>query len=276
MEMMARLGYGARGLVYCQVGVFALLAAIGRGGDTGGSRNALGQLLEQPFGSVLVGILALGLACFAAWRIVEAATDADGHGSKPKGRAVRAAHGLSGIIYAGLALTAAGMAIGRRSGGGDEDRSARDWTEWLFAQPLGRWLVAAIALAIIAAGAGFAWKAYRGNVTDRLDMPPGQQDWIVFLGRAGYGARGVVFGLIGAFLLGAAWHSRSAEVKGLGGALRALEDQPYGWILLAATALGLACFGMFGLVQARFRRVQAPSAHDVPGAAAAARVSRRW
>lgn len=275
METMARLGYGARGLVYCLVGIFALLAAIGMGGQTGGSRSALGHLLEQPFGSVLVGLLALGLACFAAWRIVEAASDADGHGSQPKQQALRAAHGLSGIVYAGLAVTAAGMALGHRSGGGDEDRAARDWTAWLMTQPLGEWLVGLVAVAIVCAGGAFAWKAWRGNVTDRLDVPPGQEHWIRLLGRAGYGARGIVFGLIGAFLLGAAWHSRSAEVKGLGSALRALQDQPYGWLLLAATAVGLACFGAFGLVQARYRRVAAPDAGDVPGVAAALRMSRR-
>jgi hypothetical protein len=275
METMARLGYGARGFVYCLVGLLALLAATGMGGETGGSRSALGHLLAQPFGAVLVGLLALGLACFAAWRIVEAATDADGHGSQLKGRAVRAAHGLSGIIYGGLAVTAAGMAIGRHSGGGDEDRSARDWTAWLMSQPFGEGLVGAAALAILCAGGAFAVKAFRGRVTDRLAIPPGQEDWITLLGRAGYGARGVVFGLIGAFLIGAAWHSRSAEVKGLGSALRSLQDQPYGAVLLAATAIGLACFGAFGLVQARYRRVTAPRVSDAPGVAAATAFVRR-
>jgi hypothetical protein len=74
--------------------------------------------------------------------------------------------------------------------------------------------------------------------------------------------------MVGGFLALAAWHSRSAEVKGVGGALRTLQDQPYGWLLLALTAAGLACFGAFGLVQARYRRLHAPSARDLPGAAA--------
>ncbi len=268
METMARLGYGARGLVYLLVGIFALLAAIGMGGQTGGSRSALEHLLDQPFGAVLVGLLALGLLCFAAWRLLEAATDADGRGSEPKGSLVRGAHALSGVIYAGLALTAAGMALGRNSGGGNEDKAARDWTAWLFTQPLGRWLVGAIALAIVGTGVAFVWKAYRGRVMDRLDVPAEHRDWTSLVGRAGYGARGLVFLLVGAFLAGAAWHSRSAEVKGIGGALRSLQDQPYGWILLAVTAAGLACFGAFGLVQARYRRVRAPKARDLPGSAA--------
>ncbi|MBM0207579.1 DUF1206 domain-containing protein [Micromonospora sp. STR1s_5] len=262
---MARLGYGARGLVYVLVGIFALLAAIGMGGQTGGSRSALGHLLDQPFGAVLVGILALGLLCFAAWRLVEAATDADGRGSEPKGSLIRGAHALSGAIYAGLALTAAGMALGRSSGGGNEDKAARDWTAWLFTQPLGRWLVGGIALAIVGTGLAFAWKAYRGRVLDRLDVPAEHRDWTALVGRAGYGARGLVFVLVGAFLAGAAWHSRSAEVKGIGGALRS----PAG----PALWLDPAC--AHGRGPCVFRRVRPrPGALPPPACTACRRPSR--
>jgi hypothetical protein len=269
MEMMARLGYGARGVVHLLVGALAVLAAIGSGGDTGGSKSALAHLMDQPFGWVLVGTLALGLLFFAAWRIVEAATDADECGSDSKGLAVRAAHGLSGLIYVGLAASAAAMAFGYSSGGGSEGQETRDWTAWLMSQPSGRWLVAGVGVGVAGAGIGFALKGLRGDVMDRLAVSAGQQKWASALGRAGFAARGLVFVVIGGFLLSAAWQARSSTARGLGGALEALREQPYGWVLLTVTAAGLAAFGAFGLMQARYRRVEAPDMGEVGDAATA-------
>jgi hypothetical protein len=269
MELLARFGFGARGLVYVVVGALAALAAVGEGGGTGGSKSALGTLMRQPFGAWIVAGLGLGLAAFALWRVVEAVTDADRRGSEPKGLAIRGAHLVSGVAYAGLAIAAGGMALGRR-GVGSEDAAARSWTGWLLSQPFGRWLVAAIAFAIIGTGIGYAWRAWRGRVTDRLALPPGQADWATAMGRFGFAARGLVFVLIGGFLVMAAWRASSGEVKGLGGALELLREQPYGAFLLLATALGLAAFGAFGLVQARYRRVDAP---DVASLADKARIN---
>jgi H+/Cl- antiporter ClcA len=97
-------------------------------------------------------------------------------------------------------------------------------------------------------------------------MPSDKRDWIISLGRMGFAARGVVFVLIGGFLILAAIRSSSSEVHGLGGALQALQQQPYGWVLLALTAIGLFAFGIFGLVQARYRHIDAPGIDDAKAA----------
>ena len=125
VETFARLGYGARGVVYCLVGALALLAAIGSGGQTGGSRSALQTVLAQPFGKFWLILIALGLFGFCAWRILEALTDADHRGSDMKGWGVRGAHLVSGIIYAGLALFALNLALGRGSGAAARIRPPR-------------------------------------------------------------------------------------------------------------------------------------------------------
>jgi hypothetical protein len=271
VETLARFGYGARGVVYGLVGGLALLAAIGSGGQTGGSRSALQTLLSQPFGKFWLVVIALGLFGFCTWRILEALTDADRRGSDMKGMGIRAAHLISGFIYASLAISALNLALGRGSTGG-EDRAAQDWTAWLMSQPFGQWLVGLIGLAIAGTGLAFIWKAWRGNVTERLSLPADKRDWIVTLGRMGFAARGIVFLMIGGFLVLAALRASSSEVHGLGGALQALEQQPYGWVLLALTALGLFAFGLFGLVQARYRHIDAPDLDDAK--AAVARVGR--
>ncbi|MBB4040578.1 hypothetical protein GGR34_002235 [Microvirga flocculans] len=269
VEALARLGYGARGVVYGLVGGLALLAAIGSGGQTGGSRSALQTLLAQPLGRFWLLLIALGLFGFCAWRVLEALTDADRRGSDMKGWAVRGAHLVSGFIYAGLALFAVNLALGRGSGSG-EDQAARDWTAWLLNQPFGRWLVGLAGLAVIGAGLGFVAKAWRGRVAERLSLPADAQGWVCALGRMGFAARGVVFLLIGGFLGLAALNASSSEARGLGGALQALQQQPYGWVLLALTALGLFAFGLFGLVQARYRHIDAPDLEDAKAAVARA------
>jgi hypothetical protein len=269
LETSARFGYGPRGLVYCLVGGLALLAAVGSGGQTGGSRSALGTLIQQPFGRVVLAAAALGLFAFAAWRFIEAVTDADGRGNSGKGLAIRAAHVLSGLVYAGLAVSTVGLALGS-GGGGGEDQAARDWTGWLMAKPLGAWLVGAVGLGVIGAGLAFLKKGWNGDVTRYLSLEGDTRRWAVPLGRLGYGARGVVFAMIGVFVVLAAMHGNSSEVKGLGGALETLQAQPFGWVLLAITALGLFAFGVFGLVQARYRRIEAPDIGDAASAAPAA------
>jgi hypothetical protein len=267
VEALARFGYGARGAVYGLVGGLALLAAVGSGGQTGGSRSALQTLLSQPFGKLWLVLIALGLFGFCAWRVLEALTDADRRGSDMKGLGIRAAHLISGFVYAGLAVSALNLALGRGSGGG-EDQAAQDWTAWLMSQPLGQWLVGLVGLAVAGAGLAFLWKAWRGDVAERLSLPADKRDWIVTLGRMGFAARGIVFLVIGGFLILAALHASSSEVHGLGGALQALQQQSYGWALLALTSLGLFAFGLFGLVQARYRHIDAPDLDDAKAAVA--------
>src|SRR5689334_20545377 len=147
IELLARLGYGARGVVYGLVGGLALLAAFGSGGQTGGSRSALQTLLSQPFGRIWLVLIALGLFGFCAWRVVEALTDADHLGSDMKGWSIRGAHLISGGIYAGMTISALSLVLGQGSGGG-EDQAARDWTAWLMSKPFGLWLVALIGIAV--------------------------------------------------------------------------------------------------------------------------------
>ncbi|GGE53066.1 membrane protein [Agaricicola taiwanensis] len=268
LEHVARLGYAARGAVYCLVGGLALMAAIGSGGDAGGNQSALQSLLSQPLGWVLLGIIAIGLACHAFWRFVESLTDADHRGTSAKALAVRGAHLISGVASAGLAISAASMALGRAaaSGGGD-NQAAQDWTAWLLSQPFGQILTGIVGAAVIAAGFVFVGKGWRGDVTKHLKMTDAICRWAVPLGRLGYAARGVVFFIIGGFLIMAAIRASSAEAKGLGGALDTLREQPYGWVLLALTAAGFIAFGLFGIAQARYRHIDAPDAGDMKRAA---------
>lgn len=256
VEKLARMGYGAKGIVYLIIGGIAARAAFGSGERVEGSRGALRTILEQPFGKLLLGLVALGLAGYALWRFVQAGLDPEHKGTDGGGVAKRAGYAISGVIHAGLALAALRMVAGRGGGGGDR---TDDWTATLMRQPMGRWLVAAVGLGIIGYGLYALYRAYAVKLSKQLDlsrMSPTAREWAVRSGRAGIAARGVVFAVMGFFLLLAALRSNPAEARGLDGALRALQEQAYGPWLLGLVALGLVGYGIYQLVEARYRRIQ--------------------
>jgi hypothetical protein len=266
LELLARLGYAARGVVSLLIGLLALLAALGRGGEVTGSKGALQALFAQSWGSILLGVVALGLFGFALWRALQSILDADGLGNTWGALAKRAGQLISAGVYLGLGVFAVSLLMGSASGG-EEEQAARDWTRWLLSQPFGRWLVGAVGLGVLAAALGMARKAWSASFRKHLSCGQAQASWVVPLGRAGYAARAVVFLIIGGFLLVAAWQSDPGEARGLGGALLALQEQPFGRILFGLVALGLAAFGAFEFAEARYRRIAAPSEAEVVRAA---------
>lgn len=264
LELLARLGYAARGIVSLIVGVLALLAATGRGGGATDSKGALQTILVQPLGAVLLAAVALGLFSFALWRVFQAVLDADGRGTGPKAIAARAGQAVSAVVYVGLGVFAVSLLLGREQGGGEN--AARDWTAWLLAQPFGRWLVGGVGLAVAGAALAMAAKAWTASFQRNLACDAASARWIVPLGRTGYAARAVVFLVVGGFLATAAYQLDPSEARGLGGALLALQAQPFGRALFALVALGLAAFGAFEIAEARYRRIDAASGRGMAAA----------
>lgn len=252
--MLPRLGYAARGIVYLIVGGLAVAAALGRGGETTGTHGALEKILQQPLGGLLLAILAAGLVGFAIWRLAQSLLDADRHGTDAKALAIRAGLFVSAVLHGALALFAVRLifAAGARSSG---DAPAQDWTASLMAQPYGRWLVGAVGAAVIAAGIAQMAKGWTADFAKRFDMDARDLRWAVPVSRFGLIARGIVFAIIGGFLIVAALQADSAQVVGLKGALDALRAQPYGAWLLALVAAGLFAFGGYSLIESVYRRI---------------------
>jgi hypothetical protein len=258
LELLARLGYAARGVVNLIIGLLAFLAALGQGGRTTGSKGALLSLLSHPLGSLLLGVVALGLFGFALWRACQSLLDADRRGNGAKAMVVRGGELISAATYTSLGIFAATRAAGRAAGGSDDAKSAQDWTRWLMAHPFGEWLVALAGVVVAGIGVTMLGWAWKGSFAKHLDCHGTAANWVMPLGRTGFAARGVVFLIIGIFLVLAAWHSNPQEVRGLSGALRALQGQPFGQFLYGVVALGLVAFGIFEFAEARYRRIRAP------------------
>ena len=255
IERLARVGYAAHGTVYALVGVLALRAAFGAG-EIANQEGALRWVLLAPMGKLVLGGIVLGLLAYAMWRLFQGLLDPENEGTDVRGIAKRLDHALNGLFHASLAVSAGFLVLGASRGGGG---TLDDWTAHLMVQPFGRWLTLIVGAAVVGAGLYQFYKAYRADFRDELklgEMGAREDCWATRVGRIGYAARGVVFGLVGAFLMQAALQTAPGKARGLGGALRTLAGQPFGPYALGTVALGLLAYGAFMFVVARYRRIE--------------------
>lgn len=257
VEKAARVGYAAKGIVYIVIGFLAVEAAMSHGGQLTNSKGALASISQQPFGQFLLGLVGIGLAGYALWRFVEAGIDAENKGNDAKGIATRIGYVLSGIAYGVLAFTAFQI-IQSGTSHSNGNSSTQDWTARLLAEPFGQVLIGIVGLVVIGLGLAQVVKGYKADFSKELqinEVPQAHRSWIILSGRWGYIARGIVFAIIGGFIVEAAAHADPRQAKGLGSALDLLVQQPYGPWLLGIVAVGLFCYGIFMLVEARYRRI---------------------
>lgn len=270
LELLARLGYGARGFVYISIGAIALLAAADWLPRPRSAAEAVAPILRLPFGSVWAAGIAFGLGGFALWRAAQVLLDADRQGRSPKAIASRIGQAISGVVYGALALSVLEFldeVEDHLEGDAEARRQAAEVLSW----PGGQWLLMGVGLFVLGCGIG---NMVQGLLTDfgkRLGCGPGTRQWAGWVGKIGYAARGVAFLPLGAYFLQAARSMKSGQARDLGGALQALEAQPYGSLLLGLISAGLVAFGIFALVEGRFRRIDVPEPDEVMAEAAGGR-----
>jgi hypothetical protein len=251
-HVVARAGLTARGVIYILIGWVAILVALGKSTREADQRGALQLLARQPMGLFLLWLLCIGFAAYALWRLSEAAfgVTVDGHGAGPRLKSLARA-----IIYAGLAFTAFSVIQGRR---GSQSRQQSDWTAQAMRHSGGRWAVGIVGAIVVIVGLVLAVEGVRRTFEKYLNlgqMSARTRRIVTRLGMIGAVARGLVFALIGALVIDAAVTYRPSKAGGLGGALSTLRDQSFGQVLLFAAALGLLIFGVYGLCEARWRKV---------------------
>ena len=257
IEGLGRFGYAAKGVVYLIVGGLAVEAALGRGGTTTDQRGALAHIAAAPFGRSLLVVLAVGLVGYALWKLVLGILDTERKGNEWKGLLTRAVQIEVGLLYLGLAYSAMQIAMGDGSVQGSSQQT-QDWTARLMEQSFGTWLVILAGLLVIGNGLFQFYRAVKSDLCDDLDcvdMGPEQRTWTERIGRTGYAARGIAFLTIGGLLIVAASHTNPREAQGLDGARATLAGQPFGPYVLGLVAAGLAAYGLYALLEARYRRM---------------------
>lgn len=244
IELLTRMGFAARGVMYILIGYLAL--RLGRTEDGAGAL----EWLDSGGGRIVLIVMAVGFLAYAVWRLSEAAIDSEGHGSDAKGVAVRLGGAASGIIHLSLAWLALTLGMG---GGSQEGDAAEQGASTALTFPGGEAAIAVAAAILLATGAYQLIKAIKLGFLKHIDPAVAGKPWIAWLGRAGYLARGVVFVVMANFL----WRAgRQSDAEAAGGMDQAMDAMPASLQILVAT--GLLMFGIFSLVEARYRRINDP------------------
>ena len=142
--------------------------------------------------------------------------------------------------------------------GSSSSQSQQHATSWVLAWPGGRVIVVVAGLIIIGVGVAEVVKGVKKSFSEQIDpssMSPAARKGVARLGQVGYIAKGVALGVVGGLLSYATLTFDRQQAQGLDGALQTILAQPFGRFLLTAVALGFGAFGLFAMLQARYRRM---------------------
>ena len=256
LELLERMGYLVRGALYAVMGLLALGIALRiGGGQTTDLSGSLVFLVANPFGKLVLVVAAIGLAAYSLWGFVRAIYDPLHRGSDASGYAARLGFVMSALSYAAIVILALQLLAG--SGGSAGDSTQRTIASILI-HPGGGPLTAIIGLVAIVVALGQFLEAYKANFAKDLkgtEMSASERDIAVRLGRFGMFARGVIFLVVGWFLVQAGIHHDAGQAQGFGGAFQFLLGQPFGRVLLGAIALGFVALGLHSFACARWIRL---------------------
>jgi hypothetical protein len=256
LETLARVGLIAYGVVHLLIAWLALQLAWTGGGQSADQSGAMGTLAASPVGKPLLWVLGIGLVALALWQIAEVLRWRSGWSATGETRKRAVTKTVKAVaktlVYVALAYTAFRFATGGgQSSSAQQQQTAAGVFEW----PGGRWLVGLVGLVVIGVGVHHVLKGVKKSFLKEIDLasaPPSAERTVTRLGQVGYPAKGAALGVVGALLVWSAITFDPAKASGLDGALRTVLDAPFGKALLTLVALGIAAFGAFCFVRARY------------------------
>lgn len=256
LETLARLGYACKSVVYAIVGMLALAAAVNRGGRVTDTSGALRVVLGQPYGRVMLLVLAIGLCGYALWRILDAIHDPDRHGTEFKGLVHRIGHVFRAVVYGALGIESFRLFSGLS---GSNGREAQMWTARILDVPLGVVLVGLVGVIVSVFGVSEIIASFKGGYSRTLDLsriPAGWRRTAEAISSFGIGARGVIITVLGVFLVRAAFQNDPTEAQGTRGSMLELANAAEGRWMLAFIGAGLLAYAIDQAIHARCRRIK--------------------
>jgi Domain of Unknown Function (DUF1206) len=256
LEHLARVGLIAFGVVHLLVAWLALQLAWGGGGESADQSGAMRTLAESPLGTPLLWVIAVGLIALAVWQAAEILRWRSGWSASGKARTKALRKSGNALVKAAVYITLAVLAIGFATGSGkSSSQQQQETTAGVFGWPGGQFLVGAAGLVLIGVG---GWHIRKGinkhflKQIDTSDASPSAVRLVTRLGQVGFPGKGIALALVGGLLVYAAITFDPSKAQGLDGALHTILEAPFGQILLTLVAIGIAAFGAFCLVRARY------------------------
>lgn len=252
LTTVASAGLVAFGVVHVLIGWLAIQLALGDSQGSASSSGALHQLAEQPYGKVLVWLVAIGMFLLVLWKGVDAAVGYPEETDDAKRLRKRLVSAGKAVLYAVIAISAITVAMGS---GGSSKGGTDSTTAKIMDLPAGQLIVGAIGLGIIVVGIVLLVMAYKESYLKRLDgegRSGNSGTAFRWLGRAGHIAKGIALGIVGGLFVYAAISHEPNKSGGLDQALRTLLQQPFGGVLLIAMGVGFAAYGLFCFAEARY------------------------
>jgi hypothetical protein len=252
MDRAGQAGFVAKAVVYATIGVLALEVALGKGGALINVRDTPNHVARQPFGDVLLILLAIGLACYALWLLGQAAFDPDRRDRSAKRIAIRLGRAGSAVFHASLAVGAFQTWAGHRPG-----HHGQSWIHTVLSHPGGALALIALGIGLIGYGVYQLYSAYTAKFRKQLEtrqMSATERTWAIRVGRFGLAARGIVLPVAGVLFIQAGRHANAAEAGSTAAAMREIARQRWGTALLAVVAAGFVAYALYMLVSARYRR----------------------
>jgi hypothetical protein len=261
LELAERLGYLVRGALYAVMGLLALSVALQVGpGKTTDLQGSLVFLTSNALGKAVLVVAIVGLIAYSIWGLVRAIYDPLRRGSDASGYLERFGFITSAVSYALIVFFAIQLLAGSSS---PASTSTQTQIANLLNHPGGGLLTILVGLFTLGIGIGQFIEAYKAIFAKDLkaaQMTTDERKWAIRLGRFGMFARGIIFLIIGWFILQAGLHNTPGVVQGFGGAFVFLLAQPYGRFLLGAVALGFIALGLHSFACARWIRLMGSAA----------------
>jgi hypothetical protein len=252
-ERFARFGIISKGIVYCIIGMLTSMAALGIRGEKANKDDAFKLIYDQPFGKLLLILVAVGLFGYVTWRFFQSVYDIDSKGNDTKAKFVRIGYGFSALLYFAIGLYALKLALNGPGGSGGD--SQQFIVAKILAYPAGEWIIGIAALLTIGNGIRQIYKALSGNFMKNIQLTESRHSELYKkAGIVGYFARGIVLLIIGYFFLRAALHHNANEAAGTKEAFAFLENT-FGTLLMGLVAAGLVGYGVFMFVKGRYQKI---------------------
>jgi len=252
LDTAVRVGMVAYGVVHLMIAFLAIQLAFGESEGSASSTGALQELSQQPFGQVMVWLVAFGMFLLVVWRLIEAAQARREKDGAKRLRKVGTSL-LKAVIYGVIGWSALQVALGSGSSSGKKSGSD-SMTAKIMDLPAGQAMVGAIGLAIIGYGIGMIVRGWTEKFAERLDTDGksgDSGDAYILVGKIGYIAKGIAVGIVGGLFGYAAITHEANKSGGLDQALQEVLQQPFGPVLLTAIGAGIGCYGLFCFAAAR-------------------------